>query len=105
MDYRSITSVPEDEKQRGLISYELSSFSESEVVLRKTYYREENTARFYLDVQMGRVVVCQTEDDSLYAYTELKFAELPEALQREILAGKYIETVEELYHFLETYSS
>lgn len=98
-------NMPEDEKQRGLISYELSSFSESEVVLRKTYYREENTARFYLDVQMGRVVVCQTEDDSLYAYTELKFAELPEALQREILAGKYIETVEELYHFLETYSS
>ncbi len=93
------------DKDKGLISYELTSFSKDEIVLRKTYYQNENAAQFYLDVQMGRIVVYQTEDDTLYAYTELKFAELPEKLQREILAGKYIETVEELYHFLETYST
>lgn len=97
--------MPQAEKDRGLISYELTSFSKDEVVLRKTYYRNENAAQFYLDVQMGRIVVYQTEDDTLYAYTELKFVDLPEKLQREILAGKYIETVEELYHFLETYST
>lgn len=94
-----------EDKEKGLISYELTSFSKDEVVLRKTYYQDTPTAQFYLDVQMGRIVVYQTADDSLYAYTEVKFNQLPEALRREILAGKYIETIEELYHFLESYSS
>lgn len=94
-----------EEAGKGLISLELTSFSKDKVVLRKTYYQDKKKAQFYLDVQMGRVVVYQTEDDTLYAYTELKFNNLPEALQREILAGKYIETIEELYHFLESYSS
>lgn len=98
-------NMSEEDKEKGLISYELTSFSKDEVVLRKTYYKEAPTAQFYLDVQMGRIVVYQTADDSLYAYTEVKFNNLPESLRREILAGKYIETIEELYHFLESYSS
>lgn len=97
--------MPETDKDEGLISYELTEFSKDRVVVRKTYYHGEEKAQFYLDVQMGRVVVYLTEDDSLYAYTEVKFNNLPESLRREILEGKYIETVEELYHFLESYSS
>ena len=98
-------NMSEMEKDMGLISCELTSFSKDKVVLRKTYYKEEQEAQFYLEVQMGRIVVYQTADDTLYAYTEVKFNTLPEPLQREILAGKYIGTIEELYHFLETYSS
>lgn len=98
-------NISKEEVDKGLISLELTSFSKDKVVLRKTYYQDKKKAQFYLDVQMGRVVVYQTEDDTLYAYTELKFNSLPEGLQREILAGKYIETIEELYHFLESYSS
>lgn len=102
---KSMENMSEKEKDMGLISCELTSFSKDKVVLRKTYYKEEQEAQFYLEVQMGRIVVYQTEDDSLYAYTEVKFNTLPETLQREILSGKYIGTIEELYHFLETYSS
>lgn len=98
-------NMGEEEKEKGLISCELTSFSRDRVVLRKTYYKEEKAAQFYLDVQMGRIVVYLTEDDSLYAYTEVKFSSLPEKLQKEILAGKYIGTIDELYYFLETYSS
>lgn len=107
LDYiqECMENMPEEDREKGLISCELTDFSRDKVVLRKTYYKEEPTAEFYLDVQMGRIVVYQTVDDSLYAYTEVKFNQLPEELRREILAGKYIETVEELYHFLETYSS
>lgn len=93
------------EREKGLVSCELTSFSREKVVLRKTYYRQEDEAQFYLEVEMGRIVVYQTEDDSLYAYTEVKFNKLPEELQKEILSGKYIKTIEELYHFLESYSS
>ena len=96
-------NMSERERDMGLISCELTDFSKDRVVLRKTYYRQQ--AQFYLEVEMGRIVVYQTADDSLYAYTEVKFDTLPENLQREVLSGKYIGTVEELYHFLESYSS
>lgn len=98
-------NIEENEKEAGLISFELTAFSEDTVILRKTYYRPEPDYLFYLGVQMGRLVVYYTDDDELYAYTEIKFDKLPEELKREILKGKYIESVEELYEFLESYSS
>jgi len=94
-----------NEKQDdGLLSIELTTFGEQEVVVRKTYREEKNKCEFYLDVQMGRVIV-RNSDDSLYAYTEIKFETLPEDLKRKILHGYSIENLEELYEFLETYSS
>lgn len=98
-------TLPEEEKKAGLISYELTTFSEDKVILRKTYAEPEPEYIFYLDVQMGRVIVRQTADNALYAYTEIKFADLPENLKQEILIGKYMESIEELYEFLEAYSS
>lgn len=98
-------NLPREEQEAGLVSCELTSFSDDKVVLRKTYYFNESDYEYYLGVQMGRVVVYHTKDDSLYAYTEIKFGNLPEELKREILAGKYITSAEELYRFLESYSS
>lgn len=98
-------NMDEAEREAGLISYELTAFSGDSVIIRKTYYKPEPDYMFYLDVQMGRIVVYQAEDDTLYAYTEVKFNQLPEEVKQEVLEGKYIETVEELYHFLESYSS
>ena len=98
-------NLPEEERKAGLISYELTTFSEDKVIVRKTYSTPKIEYTFYLDVQMGKVIVRQFYDDTLYAYTEIKFADLPENLKQEILSGKYIENIEELYEFLETYSS
>lgn len=92
------------EQEEGLLSIELMDFTSQEVVVRKTYKEPKKECEFYLDVQMGRVIV-RNADDSLYAYTEIKFETLPEDLKREILHGFAIENLEELYEFLETYSS
>lgn len=91
--------------EEGLLSIELTNFTQDEVVVRKTYKEPKDPYEFYLDVQMGRVIVKNMEDDSLYAYTEIKFETLPEDLKREILRGYSVENLEELYEFLETYSS
>ena len=45
------------------------------------------------------------DGQTLYEYTDISVQELPEELQEEIISGKRIETTEELYGFLENYSS
>ena len=94
-----------EEKKDGFLSVELIDFSKEAVVVRKSYKEPEKENEFYLDVQMGRVIVRNSLDDSLYAYTEIKFETLPENLKREILRGYPIENLEVLYEFLESYSS
>ena len=42
---------------------------------------------------------------TVYEYTDISLEGLPENLQKEIQNGKYIETSENLYGFLENYSS
>ena len=42
---------------------------------------------------------------TVYEYTDISLEDLPENLQKEIQNGKYIETSESLYGFLENYSS
>lgn len=94
-----------EEQKNGFLSIELIDFSEQAVVVRKTYKEPARECEFYLDVQMGRVIVRNSSDDSLYAYTEIKFETLPENLKREILRGYPVENLEVLYEFLESYSS
>lgn len=53
----------------------------------------------------GYVAVYHTDKKTLYASTDIQIQELPEELQKEIKEGKYIGSEEQLYSFLESYSS
>lgn len=55
--------------------------------------------------EKGYVVVYHTDRKTLYASTDILVSELPEKLQKEIEEGKYISSEEQLYNFLENYSS
>ena len=46
-----------------------------------------------------------SDKKTAYEYTDILCEELPEAVREEIANGKYIENQEELYGFLENYSS
>jgi cell division protein FtsB len=58
---------------------------------------------FYLREQDGYVYVY--EGDQLYEVTNILMESLPKSLQEEIKAGKYLESQQALYNFLENYSS
>ena len=58
-------------------------------------------AYFLLPHRRRRVRDRQT----IYEMTEIPLSDLPEEVQQEIAAGKYIATRDELYGFLENYSS
>lgn len=55
--------------------------------------------------EKGYVAVYHTDRKTLYASTDILISELPEELQKEIEEGKYIGSEEQLYNFLENYSS
>ena len=61
--------------------------------------------KFYLAEDHGMVTVYRTNDDSIYEYTNIFMKDLPESIQEEILAKKYMTDEEELYNFLESYTS
>lgn len=60
---------------------------------------------YYLLEKNGYVVVFLSDKETVYEYTSIEVADLPITLQNEVKNGKYIETIEELYGFLENYSS
>lgn len=53
----------------------------------------------------GYLSVYMNDTDTLYMYTDIKTSELPAELQEEVQHGKPFGELEELYRFLESYSS
>ena len=60
---------------------------------------------YYLLEKNGYVVVYLSDKETIYEYTSIDVETLPETVQSEVKNGKYIEDIEELYGFLENYSS
>lgn len=60
---------------------------------------------YYLMEVNGYIVVYLSDKKTPYEYTDIHYDELPDLLRQEIRNGKYIESTDELYGFLENYSS
>lgn len=65
----------------------------------------EKNNGYYLMQRDGFVIVCLQDKKTVYEYTSIEVTELPVTLQNEIKNGKYVESLQELYGFLENYSS
>lgn len=66
---------------------------------------DEKVYTYYLFEEEGRVNVYQSDRSTLYERTSILVETLPDSLQDEIQEGKPIRDAEELYDFLENYSS
>lgn len=95
---------PLTEQEKGFETIELTSFSKDRVVVCK-YYKEKRPEGFYLMVADHFIVVYEEDRSTLYMNTDILLDLLPDSLQREIMEGKYVASEEELYLFLESYSS
>ena len=60
---------------------------------------------YYLYDVKGYVAVFLGDKKTIYEYTGIATETLPDQLEEEITNGKYIRNLEELYGFLENYSS
>lgn len=102
------------DREKGLISIRLSVFSNERVVVVKTYKKEvvettvvseNDVGCFYLMANNGHVTVYYSDMKTLFLSTNILLEQLPDEIKQEILDKKYIKNEEELYNFLESYSS
>ncbi|MFW5630676.1 MAG: hypothetical protein ACOCM4_00085 [Acetivibrio ethanolgignens] len=97
--------LPLEEFQKGLLSYELLSFSADRIVLRKTYDSGQVGYEYYIAVFDNEVVVYYSDKKTVYEYTGISVTNLPEIELRKLNYGIYVKNQEELYGILENYSS
>lgn len=102
-DYMS--DLPLSEYNKGLLSFELMRFSDDEIELKKTYNEDFVPFRFYVVVKDGYVVVFNSDLKSVYSYTHILASSLPEEDRIALSQGIYVNSLEELYSLLESYSS
>lgn len=60
---------------------------------------------YYICGLHGYVVVYLNDKKTIFEVTNIPLTDLPKELSKEIKDGKYVETEEDLYGFLENYSS
>lgn len=106
------SNPPLTELERGFETIELTAFSKDRVVICKYYKleREEEEPEligdgYYLMVADHLIVVYREDQQTLYMDTDILLENLDDILQAEIIQGKYLETEEEVFNFLESYSS
>lgn len=66
---------------------------------------ETDAYEFVLVDNDNYVAVYSLPENEIYEYTDVILDVLPEELQEEIRKGKYLKSEEELYNFLENYTS
>ncbi|MFT3984088.1 MAG: hypothetical protein QM697_09275 [Lachnospiraceae bacterium] len=95
----------EEDQEKSLEDIQLISYSDGQIIIRKSFKPEEIPETFYLMVENNVVNVYYKDKKTVYMYTDISLDTLPTDVQNEIISIKYIRSPEELYNFLETYSS
>ncbi len=95
----------EEDQEKSLEDIQLISYSDGQIIIRKSFKPEEIPETFYLMVENNVVNVYYKDKKTVYMYTDISLDTLPPDVQNEIISIKYIRSPEELYNFLETYSS
>lgn len=98
-------SMPVNEYLSGLISFEVVSFSQDKVVLRKTYDETRVENQFYICRRGEFIVVYYSDLKNVYEYTDIRVDSLNEEAQDVINQGFYVKDIQELYSILEGYTS
>ena len=100
-----VEEMPDAEKEKGMVSYELLSFSENEMVLRKSYDPMQVEYAYFMKAEGEEIVVFFSDKNRIYEYTGILTGNLPKEDREKLKAGFYVKDKAELYGILENYSS
>ena len=96
--YHAVEERAKEEKTVEIEQKKIEESVETEGEAMKNYC-------YYLLEKNGYVVVYLSDKETIYEYTSIDVETLPVTVQNEVKNGKYSEDIEELYGFLENYSS
>lgn len=87
------------------VDFELVTFSNELVVLRKTFANSKQEDGYYAVNENGYVVIYYQNGNNYYDFTNIAVEKLPEIVQKQIKKGISFQNLEEVYDFVQTYSS
>lgn len=108
---RRSSTPPEEQKGTELVEMVPAKGETENAIAEDRLPAEENTTEedgmyeFLLVDHNDYVAVYQLPEREIYEYTDVIMEVLPEEVQKEVQEGKYIKNEEELYNFLENYTS
>lgn len=86
--------------------YRITAYGPEQIVLRREEEEETDSGQeFLLKVEEGCITVYDKESGKVFEHTNIPLETLPQELQAEVLLGKTLQGNDELYSFLENYSS
>lgn len=98
-------NASDEERREGLQRMVLKSFSPEQVVLAKYYGEPLKESGYILAVKDNAVIVYTQDRSQVYEYTNIELWTLPLDIQSELVEGIYVKNEQELFDFLQTYSS
>lgn len=115
---RDASTPPEEQRGTELVEMLPARTSPDQVSSSESRTKEQSSAeetdepvseaeayQFILVDNDNYVAVYQLPENEIYEYTDVIMDVLPAGLQEEIRRGKYLRNEEELYNFLENYTS
>lgn len=97
--------MEKDSKEKGLVSFEMTSFSGEELHLKKVYETDKSEYAFLLVVEDNEIVVYDAKWKKIYEKTGIQIQGLLQEEQEKLIKGMYVKDEKELYSILEDYSS
>lgn len=94
-----------EEVEAGLERMVLESYSPETVTFVKYYGDPEPEEGYFIGIRDGVVIVYLTDRSAVYEYTNIEQRMLPEEVQQELTDGIRVKNEQELFDFLQTYSS
>ncbi len=87
------------------ISYNQTSQRNEELTKKEAQADEPMEFCYYISEQDGFVTVFESDMETVYEYTSIPITDLPKALQEDVLSGLKVTSLQQVYAFLENYSS
>lgn len=99
----AMASQPLSEREKGLCSMEVISFSPQKIVLQKCYDKKTVSSSYFLAVIQNRVIVYEQDRSTIFLETNQDARLLPDGVRTALLQGQVIESREALEKFLVSY--
>lgn len=103
IDY--LTTYKENTVDKTLLNIQLVSFSEKTLVVRKTICNISQLYSYFIISENDVIKIYNTNKDTLLIDTGINIENFEEKYKEELETGFYVETIHDLYNYLESVTS
>lgn len=103
IDY--LTTYKENTVDKTLLNIQLVSFSEKSLVIRKTVCNISQLYSYFIKCEENIIKIYNTNKDTLLIDTGINIENFDERYKEELEIGFYVETIHDLYNYLESVTS